>query len=76
MIQWDYKVTDEFDWNNVCHLDDYLREHGADGWELVAISHNTHSRFPVMIFKRPIPQPSTAEKIFNETEKDVEMHRT
>lgn len=49
---------------------DYLNKLGKDGWQLCAVSDSPH-RITIYYFKRPIQQPSTVEKIFNEVKNEV-----
>lgn len=45
---------------------------GKDGWELVSVIYIAHTSTTVHYFKRPIPQPSTVTKIFNEVLGEVD----
>lgn len=62
MIQWEY-----FDlWTFLHEKAPDLNLLGKDCWELVSVIHMQESQTTVHYFKRPIPQPSTADEKFEE----------
>lgn len=72
MQKWEY-ITQEKGLIGAKDEYEFLREMGKKGWELVSVYLvYPRSRY---YFKRPLPPETTATKIFNEVEKEVDDHK-
>lgn len=70
MIQWEYKIVELSSSNTEEKL---LYSMGQDGWQLCCIFFGVNCYVvPKYYFKRPIPQPSPSEKIFDDVLKEVD----
>lgn len=65
MQQWEYKIEVRFPVPDIEDQIAFLNDEGKLGWENHYVNKN------LFYFKRPIQQPSTVEKIFNEAVKEA-----
>lgn len=71
MQQWEYRPFHKTQYDGIDE-DQHMAALGKMGWECYAVIHEPEINRKVFYFKRPIPQPSTAEKIFNKVKNEVE----
>ena len=63
MNQWDYLVAALDEYHNPGHVmkQEWLREKGQEGWELVSVTMNTDGKL-VAFLKRPFWSPHSPQK--------------